>query len=185
MHFLKRIRSEKIGSLIGDYLGVGERAIDIGAGDCFLSHYLQQKCGVDITPVDVSDYSQTALKPVIYDGDSLPFSDGCFDSALVLFVLHYVQDPFALLKEAQRVSRKRIIILQDLCPNKFPVPTLIWGYFANLGRHSDRKLPYAVTEEKMGEFLELLSLKPMIQKDFLSSLSLYLIKHQLIVAEKA
>jgi ubiquinone/menaquinone biosynthesis C-methylase UbiE len=186
LHFLKRIRSEKIGSLIGDCLGVGERVIDIGAGDCFLSHYLQQKCGVDITPVDISDYSQTALKPVIYDGKSLPFSDGCFDSALVLFVLHYVEDPLALLKEAQRVSRKRIIILQDLCPNNFvAAPTLAWGYFANLRRHSDRKLPYAVTEDKMSEFLELLSLKPIIQKNFVSSLSLYLIKHQLIVAEKA
>lgn len=171
--------------MVGDYLGVGERTIDIGAGDCFLSHYLQQKCGVDISPVDVSDYSQTPLKPVVYDGNSLPFADGCFDSALMLFVLHYVQDPFALMKEAYRVSRKRVIILQDLCPNKLTAaPTLVWGYFANIGRHSDRKLPYAVTEDKIYEFLERLNLRPVAQKKFVSSLSLYMIKHQLIVAEK-
>lgn len=183
--YLKKKRSEKIASWIGTHLNSGEKVVDIGAGDCFLSHSLQQRCGIEVFPVDIADYGRTDLKTIIYDGKTLPFPDDYFDSALVLFVLHYVKDPPTVLREARRVARKKIIILQDICPSPAAVaPTLVWGYLANLGRHSDRKLPYALSSTQMKNFLNLLGLKITTEKKFVSSVSLYLITHQLLVVEK-
>lgn len=185
MDFLKRKRSEKIASWIEAYLNSGEKVVDIGAGDCFLSNSVQQRCGIEIFPVDIADYSRTDLKTIIYDGKTLPFPDDYFDSALVLFVLHYVKDPLTVLREAQRVAKKRIIILQDVCTNRaVAVPTQLWGFLANLGRHSDRRIPRAVTEAEVKSYLKALGLKPVAEQRFVDSISLYLINHQLIVAQK-
>lgn len=185
MDFLKRKRSEKIASWIEAYLNSGEKVVDIGAGDCFLSNSLRQRCGIEIFPVDIADYSRSSIKTIIYDGKTIPFPDDYFDSALVLFVLHYVKDPLMVLREAQRVAKKRIIILQDVCTNRAVIaPTQLWGFLANLGRHSDRKIPYAITEDKVKGFLNVLGLKLVMEQKFISSISLCLINHQLLVAEK-
>lgn len=184
MNFLKRKRAKRIASWVVEYLKPGEKVVDIGAGDCVLSHFLQEMSDIEIFPIDVSDYSETHLKPIVYDGSKLPFPNNYFDSALLLFVLHYVEDPLLLLREAQRVAKKRVIILQDVCDSYVStVPTLVWGYFANLRRHSDRRIPYALSDSKLKNCLDALDLKLVKEQKFSDSISLYSIEHQLFIAE--
>jgi ubiquinone/menaquinone biosynthesis C-methylase UbiE len=45
------------------------------------------------------------------DGLHLPFQDGAFDGAFLVSVLEFTADPVALLREARRVARRRVVVL--------------------------------------------------------------------------
>ena len=51
---------------------------------------------------------------VMYDGTAMPFPDKSFDVSLLITVLHHIPDQTAVLREACRVTRKRIIVVEDL-----------------------------------------------------------------------
>jgi ubiquinone/menaquinone biosynthesis C-methylase UbiE len=88
--------------------------LDVGAGDCRLAARLQQKLGCTVVPVDVEDFNRTDLKLTLYDGKHLPFADDSFDAVLLTFVLHHAEDAAAVLSEVRRVSRDRVIVLEDV-----------------------------------------------------------------------
>lgn len=114
---LDRERSEKIIKDIEKHLKPTDRIIDIGSGSCNVSDLLIRK-NFNVTPVDVKDLSMVGnIRPVIYDGKSLPFKDNHFDTALILFVLHHCEEPEKILLETIRVSR-RIIIMEDVYTNE-------------------------------------------------------------------
>ena len=66
--------------------------------------------------MDVVDYNESAFPLQVYDGVHLPFEDGVFDYALLVFVLHHTPDPLVVLKEALRVSRHGVIIVENHVP---------------------------------------------------------------------
>ncbi len=45
------------------------------------------------------------------DGQRMPFRDGAFDGAFLVAVLEFARDPVALLREARRVARRRVVVL--------------------------------------------------------------------------
>jgi ubiquinone/menaquinone biosynthesis C-methylase UbiE len=49
----------------------------------------------------------------VYDGHTLPFTTNQFDVSLLFYVLHHCQDPHRLLHEAVRVTRQKIIIIEE------------------------------------------------------------------------
>jgi len=55
--------------------------------------------------------ARTRVPVACADGQRLPFQDGAFDGALLVGVLEYAQDPVALLREARRVARTRVVVL--------------------------------------------------------------------------
>lgn len=98
-------------------LVAGEKNLDLGCGNGGLCLSLRT-LGHDVTPVDVQNHSFfEEVAPVIYDGAHLPFEDGSFDTVLLITVLHHTPDPDAVLREAMRVSRKRIIVMEDVFQN--------------------------------------------------------------------
>ncbi|MBO3699504.1 bifunctional 2-polyprenyl-6-hydroxyphenol methylase/3-demethylubiquinol 3-O-methyltransferase UbiG [Roseivirga sp. E12] len=93
------------------------KIVDIGSGYGTVTDLLRRD-GYDITPVDVTDHSiREDLKPICYDGTSLPFNENTFDQALLLTVLHHTQNPQAMIAETARVSRE-VIIIEDVYRNK-------------------------------------------------------------------
>ena len=54
---------------------------------------------------------------MVYDGERLPFADKSFDACTIITVLHHTPDPDAILREAMRVTRKRIVIMEDIFRN--------------------------------------------------------------------
>jgi len=90
--------------------------LDIGAGVCNICEILLKK-GNKVIPLDIQDLSFVDnLKPVIYNGNKMPFKDNEFDTSLISTVLHHTPDPEKILLEAKRVS-KRIIIIEDIYSN--------------------------------------------------------------------
>jgi len=92
------------------------KTVDIGSGNGMVAFYLQKK-GHQMTALDVADLSiHPEIKTIVYDGNQMPFENREFDTGLILTVLHHTDDPVIVLKEAQRVC-KRLIIIEDIYSN--------------------------------------------------------------------
>jgi SAM-dependent methyltransferase len=131
-------------SLFENHLEGITKLIDIGAGTCRISKYIRENFQVNVVPLDIVDYNKTDLKLTLYDGKRIPFKDGAFDVALLVFVIHHSDDQEMVLNEAIRVARK-LIILEDTPRNPIEVGMWhFWDWLLNLGRdfsmpHSSRK----------------------------------------------
>jgi ubiquinone/menaquinone biosynthesis C-methylase UbiE len=90
-----------------------QRLLEIGAGQGHVARALQQAARVDIKLVDVVDYNETELLLELYDGVRLPFRDEAFDYSLLVFVLHHTPAPLVVLREALRVSRCGVLVVEN------------------------------------------------------------------------
>jgi len=106
-------RAETLSRQLAPYLARGEEWLEIGAGQGLVARALQYTTGARLTLVDVVDYNQSGLPLLTYDGLHLPFPDGSFDHSLFLFVLHHTPDPLPVLREALRVSRKSVLVVEN------------------------------------------------------------------------
>ena len=104
---------------IGEFVPKGDSVLDIGAGGGWIGKQLENSCGARVTLLDVADMNRTNLPLQVYDGKRMPFVDSSFDTSLLLFVLHHCQDPLAVLSEAVRVSKKRLVVFEDTFRNPF------------------------------------------------------------------
>lgn len=95
----------------------GASVLDIGSGYGTVTDVLR-KNGFAVTAIDVEDQSvRPELKPLLYDGETLPFSSGAFSFPLLLTVLHYTSEPEKVLSEAARVGEK-VLVIEDVYHNK-------------------------------------------------------------------
>lgn len=96
----------------------GKSCLDIGAGTGRFSRYLKRK-GHEVIPVDVVDKSTANINIQKFDGTHLPVLDKTVDTSIFMFVLHHAGSQLDLLKDAIRVTRKYIIIGEDVMENMF------------------------------------------------------------------
>lgn len=110
-------RAEAMVERFDTFLEAGETVLDVGCGYGHAALILQERRGCRVSGVDVHlGGPRVAGVPMARcDGLSLPFPDQSFDGSLVLTVLHHSTDPEALLAEAIRVARRRIVIIEDRC----------------------------------------------------------------------
>jgi SAM-dependent methyltransferase len=93
---------------------VGSRVLDLGAGEGFVTAALAgHRCAVDIGP-----FRRAAVPYVVYDGAALPFEEAAFDTTLLLLVLHHCEKAEAVLDEARRVTRRRLIVTESVYRNR-------------------------------------------------------------------
>lgn len=115
---LRDVRANEILGRIARYLKEGDRILDIGSGNCTVARGLKDS-GYKVTLLDVIDKSMYSdFRPMIYDGEDIPFPDNSFDVALLITVLHHTKEPIEILKEAARVA-PRIIVMEDLYEGPF------------------------------------------------------------------
>ena len=100
-----------------DHLKFLDRHIEIGSGPgSVLSVLRKQNYFVDGLDVADNGYHE-ALRPIVYDGETMPFSNKSYDTALLLTVLHHTRDPDDILREASRIAKK-IVIIEDVYDNR-------------------------------------------------------------------
>lgn len=92
------------------------KILDVGCGDGLLLEALSKK-GISVSGVDISEEGAKKCREKGFDvsvidatTERLPYSDGSFDSVIMLDILEHVYSPEVLLKEAVRVSTRGIII---------------------------------------------------------------------------
>jgi len=112
-------RLDVLSRRIAEMLPREASVLDVGCGDGRLSARIARirpDCsfqGIDVIP------GATAMIPVtIFDGQRIPMPDKSVDVAMLVDVLHHTSDPTVILAEAQRVSR-RFIVLKDHRRNGF------------------------------------------------------------------
>lgn len=110
------LRSSRLIEQVREWLPSDGPVLDLGSGTGHLSAKLERELGLDVVTADVSDMHVTGRPPVLIEDGVLPFEDGRFSAALLLFMLAYPSDPAAVLAEAARVTRRGgpIILVQSL-----------------------------------------------------------------------
>ena len=107
-------RAEAFVSVFQDQIPYAARVLDIGGGWGFYVEPLERSRQCEVTVLDVREPAFHKAPVVTYGGERFPFPDGSFDVSLLITVLHHVPDPERLLKEARRVSRRSVIVVEDL-----------------------------------------------------------------------
>jgi ubiquinone/menaquinone biosynthesis C-methylase UbiE len=103
-------------SLAAPYVKPGASVLDVGCGEGYVLHELHARGAGEVFGVDIVDIRQDRGTPFrLFDGTALPFADRRFDLVMLNFVLHHVPDQRkrALLREALRVSRGMVLVVED------------------------------------------------------------------------
>lgn len=89
-----------------------------------MGYVIAQKTHQQLVSLDVREYpmSHPAVKPVIFDGETIPYPDNSFDATIVAYTLHHTWHPEKVLKEIMRVTRNRIIVSEDLLKTRHHIP---------------------------------------------------------------
>jgi SAM-dependent methyltransferase len=74
--------------------------------------------GLEVITADVSDIHVVGRPPVLIADGVLPFEQGTYAAALLVFMLAYPNDPAGVLREVARVTRGPLILVQSLHANR-------------------------------------------------------------------
>lgn len=108
---------------------------DIGSGTGHNAEKIRLSTCLSVEEFDVSDLHWRGPGPKIIVDETIPADDRRFDAVLLLFVLHYPDSPQTLLREARRISRNRVIVVQStysgwLGLSVLRLRELFWGRIA-------------------------------------------------------
>lgn len=98
------------------YLRQAESLLDIGVGTGLaLNHIMRHNPHIQFSGVDVRDLRlpEVNIPLQIYNGHTLPFADNQFDVSLLFYVLHHCHAPVRVLAEAVRVTRQKLIFIEE------------------------------------------------------------------------
>jgi SAM-dependent methyltransferase len=107
-------RAQRLIEQVGEWLPSEGPLLDLGSGTGHLSARLERELGIGVVTADVSDMHVVGRPPVLIADGDLPFEAGAFSAALLFFMLAYPKDPAGVLKEAARVARGPVILVQSV-----------------------------------------------------------------------
>lgn len=107
------------------------KTLSIGCGNGSVEALINK----GIVGVEVLKYGNPRIPIKIYNGKKLPFKNNCFDTVIIAYVFHHVRNEdqiHAILKEALRVSKKKIVVLEQIYKNKIQLLLLkLFDYICN------------------------------------------------------
>jgi ubiquinone/menaquinone biosynthesis C-methylase UbiE len=113
-----RLEVDRVGRLALADLNNTKTVLDIGTGSGLFAEQFAEK-GLQVTGLDANPEMLPAARQYVPAGtfqegiaEKLPFSDGSFDLVFMGLLLHETDDTLAALKEAYRVTQKRLAILE-------------------------------------------------------------------------
>lgn len=112
-HGALELRAEKIVQLFENQIPKGSRILDLGGGWGFYAEPLKKR-GHEHLVLDILSPGYQKAPVVLYDGSKIPFPDQSFDVTILMTMLHHVTEPQALFKEVQRVTRQKVVVVEDL-----------------------------------------------------------------------
>lgn len=156
--------------LYRQYLAPGSSAIDIGCGDGLAARLIKDQLSLDITCLDIDSkqfQQQSTLDLVVADASvKIPFPDESFDAAFLFYTLHHCKKPYNILKEAARVVRHHIIVIEEFYESKINkiLMNLYDGIINRILYPGNDMPPNFMKAEEMFEFAENLGLS--LEKDY-------------------
>jgi ubiquinone/menaquinone biosynthesis C-methylase UbiE len=96
----------------------GNKILNVGCGDGIYSKFFVEQ-GYDVSMTDVIDFRDASTYKIPFrqmkNTKVIPFDDKCVGTTIILSVLHHInaEDIETILKEAKRVSKKRVIVEEE------------------------------------------------------------------------
>lgn len=123
--FIEQRRLHRLVYHLHEIIPHGAFVLDIGCGDGHLSAMLREKRpDITIEGLDVLKREKTWIPVRGFDGTEIPYETASVDVVMFIDVLHHVEEPIGLLREALRVSRGTIVIKDHLSDGWFAESTL-------------------------------------------------------------
>jgi SAM-dependent methyltransferase len=132
-----RIPDPRIAAAIAQALGPARRVINVGAGTGSYEPADREVTAVEPSIEMIRKRRQPAAAVVQASADALPFADKAFDAAMAILTIHHWPDKQAGLREMQRVTKGRIVLL-TFDPTQRPWLT---EYLPELARLDDAQMP--------------------------------------------
>lgn len=114
---MERLEVSRVASLCLEETPL-QSVLDVGAGSGLFAERFAGH-GLEVVGLDASHEMVTAARGLVPQAaflealaEALPFASGQFDLVFLGLVLHESDDPLAVLREAARVSRHRLCILE-------------------------------------------------------------------------
>jgi len=111
-------RARLLTSLFENHLLEKSYVLDIGGGWGFYEKPLAER-GHQLTVLEVVRPGYQRAPVVLYDGNRIPFPDKSFDISMFVTVLHHIADFEKVIQEAKRVTKKRLIVVEDVYHHSF------------------------------------------------------------------
>jgi SAM-dependent methyltransferase len=135
-------RVERLSTALATALPPSARVLDVGSGDGDIaSQIIKRRPDLEIQGIDVLARPASAIPVKLFDGITIPFVDGSFDTVMFVDVLHHTDDPNVLLREAKRVARRTVVIKDHLREGFAADTRLRFMDWVGNARHGVR-LPY-------------------------------------------
>lgn len=161
---------------------LGPRVLDVGSAEGWVGERLHRHDGHRVQLLDVVDMNRTTLPYRVYDGFGIPFEDNAFDTTLLLLTLHHCAEPDAVLAEATRVTRMRLVVTESTYRHEAG-RRLLWAMDTAVNDWRSRRLmPEAVHFRRVSEWRRLFASHGM-QLKFQRHLSVGLHRHVLFVLD--
>lgn len=122
--------------------GPGETVLDVATGTGAVAVELVRRKGCSVVGLDQSSEMLAEARRRVQDGvrlvegsaDSLPFPDASFDALTFTYLLRYVDDPGATLRELARVVRPGGTIASlEFCVPPSPLARALWKLYVRVG----------------------------------------------------
>jgi SAM-dependent methyltransferase len=112
--FPRRVRV--LAERLAPHFPEGARVLDFGCGDGLVAARVAAlRPDLSMRGVDVLARPRAHIPVDLFDGGTLPYSDGEFDAVMIVDVLHHAEDPASVLREARRVCRGVVVLKDHLC----------------------------------------------------------------------
>jgi SAM-dependent methyltransferase len=108
---LMRVRGWRKARQLAPFVA-GDSLLDLGCAEGYVGSRLARggrRCHL----ADVVDLNRSSLPFTLYDGTRLPFEDDRFDTVVLSLVLHHCEDAPAVISEAARVARRRVLVTES------------------------------------------------------------------------
>jgi demethylmenaquinone methyltransferase / 2-methoxy-6-polyprenyl-1,4-benzoquinol methylase len=143
----RRWRRAMVDAVVDSALAPGGRVLDVATGTAGVALQLAARTGARVTGVDLTPQmlsvgaTKSAASPqratislALARGEQLPFADATFDALTFTYLLRYVADPEATLKELARVVKPGGVVanLEFHAPAS-PVWRPLWRLYTKVG----------------------------------------------------
>ena len=88
--------------------------LDLGCGEGYVGEHIREIHQAEVVLTDIVNLNRTALPHTLCGPRTLPWSDDTFDVVVLYFVLHHAEDASAVLSEACRVARQRVLVVESV-----------------------------------------------------------------------
>ncbi len=92
--------------------------LKVGHGLGYVSYFMKLH-GIDFVVIDVREDGDSVFGDdvIVYDGETIPFESGVFDTVICSYTLHHIKENEKMFSEITRVANRRVIVIEEIYTN--------------------------------------------------------------------